>query len=298
MTAMTGTEESGVRSDIPPVEVDGVSVRFGAIKALSEVSFTVAPGTIHAIIGPNGAGKSTILKLLSRILKPTTGACQVRGRVGALIEVAAGFHPELTGRENVYLQGAIMGMKRPEIQTKFDEIVQFAGDLFFAARDYSQALGFYLKLDVDGLTPSAASRFARCLLETGQPAAALRLLHGRPCPDPQASLVLGGVQFGLPYGIANRTGAPDDGEMQAILALAESSGVTHLDTAAGYGDSEARIGSTLRADSSLRIVTKLPPDIVADNVAGSVQRSRERLKRRRRARKYSSRSFSAAPSMA
>jgi lipopolysaccharide transport system ATP-binding protein len=91
------------------------------------VSFNVKPGEGLAIIGPNGAGKSTILKLLTRILKPTMGACEVHGRVGALIEVAAGFHPELTGRENVYLQGAIMGMKRPEIQERFDEIVEFAG---------------------------------------------------------------------------------------------------------------------------------------------------------------------------
>ena len=95
--------------------------------ALRDVSFTVQPGEGLAIIGPNGAGKSTTLKLLSRILKPTLGSCGVRGRVGALIEVAAGFHPELTGRENAFLQGAIMGMKREEIVKHLDEIVEFAG---------------------------------------------------------------------------------------------------------------------------------------------------------------------------
>jgi lipopolysaccharide transport system ATP-binding protein len=95
--------------------------------ALEDVSFEVAPGEALGIIGPNGAGKSTTLKLLTRILKPTRGRCEVRGRVGALIEVAAGFHPDLTGRENIYLQGAIMGMKRPEIARKFDDIVGFAG---------------------------------------------------------------------------------------------------------------------------------------------------------------------------
>jgi lipopolysaccharide transport system ATP-binding protein len=79
------------------------------------------------IIGPNGAGKSTMLKLLTRILKPTTGTIAVRGRVGALIEVAAGFHPDLTGRENVFLQGAIMGMRQREIAARLDEIVEFAG---------------------------------------------------------------------------------------------------------------------------------------------------------------------------
>ncbi len=95
--------------------------------AVRDVSFEVARGEAVGIIGPNGAGKSTALKLLTRILKPTRGRCHVNGRVGALIEVAAGFHPDLTGRENVYLQGAIMGMKRLEIQRKFDAIVDFAG---------------------------------------------------------------------------------------------------------------------------------------------------------------------------
>jgi lipopolysaccharide transport system ATP-binding protein len=95
--------------------------------AVRDVSFEVHPGEALGIIGPNGAGKSTILKLLTRILKPTVGRCAVHGRAGALIEVAAGFHPDLTGRENVFLQGAIMGMKRAEIARKFEEIVEFAG---------------------------------------------------------------------------------------------------------------------------------------------------------------------------
>jgi lipopolysaccharide transport system ATP-binding protein len=95
--------------------------------AVDDVSFEVRPGEALGIIGPNGAGKSTILKLLTRILKPSSGRCEVRGRTGALIEVAAGFHPDLTGRENVFLQGAIMGMGRGEIVRKFDEIVEFSG---------------------------------------------------------------------------------------------------------------------------------------------------------------------------
>jgi lipopolysaccharide transport system ATP-binding protein len=95
--------------------------------ALRDVSFEVHRGDALGIIGPNGAGKSTALKLLTRILKPTRGSAAVTGRVGALIEVAAGFHPDLTGRENVYLQGAIMGMKRAEIARHFDAIVDFAG---------------------------------------------------------------------------------------------------------------------------------------------------------------------------
>jgi lipopolysaccharide transport system ATP-binding protein len=95
--------------------------------ALKDVSFEVQPGETLGIIGRNGAGKSTTLKLLTRILKPTRGRSQVHGRVGALIELAAGFHPDLTGRENVFLQGAIMAMRRREIERRFDEIVDFSG---------------------------------------------------------------------------------------------------------------------------------------------------------------------------
>jgi lipopolysaccharide transport system ATP-binding protein len=95
--------------------------------ALKGVSFAVEAGEALGIIGRNGAGKSTVLKLLTRILKPTRGSCAVIGRCGALIEIAAGFHPDLTGRENVYLQGAIMGMRRAEIAARFDDIVEFAG---------------------------------------------------------------------------------------------------------------------------------------------------------------------------
>ena len=95
--------------------------------ALQGLSFSVKGGEVLGIIGPNGAGKSTILRLVTRILRPDRGSVLVNGRVGALIELAAGFHPELTGRENVFLQGAIMGMSRSEITTRFDEIVDFAG---------------------------------------------------------------------------------------------------------------------------------------------------------------------------
>jgi lipopolysaccharide transport system ATP-binding protein len=95
--------------------------------ALRDVSFQVNPGEALGIIGPNGAGKSTMLRLLSRILRPTSGHVRVRGRIGALIEVAAAFHPDLTGRENIYLQGAILGMRRAEVSEKLDAIIEFAG---------------------------------------------------------------------------------------------------------------------------------------------------------------------------
>jgi ABC-type polysaccharide/polyol phosphate transport system ATPase subunit len=94
--------------------------------AVQDVSFSVRPGEALGIIGPNGAGKSTILKLLTRILRPTRGRCGIRGRVGTLIEIAAGFHQDLTGAENIFLQGCIMGMTRPEIAARFDDIVAFS----------------------------------------------------------------------------------------------------------------------------------------------------------------------------
>src|SRR5262249_35666153 len=94
--------------------------------ALRDVCFEVDPGEIVGIIGRNGAGKSTLLKLLSRITSPTSGQIELRGRVGALLEVGTGFQPELTGRDNVYLNGAILGMKRAEIRRKFDAIVAFS----------------------------------------------------------------------------------------------------------------------------------------------------------------------------
>ncbi|MFM8887803.1 MAG: ABC transporter ATP-binding protein, partial [Chthoniobacterales bacterium] len=94
--------------------------------ALRDVSFDVQPGEVIGVIGRNGAGKSTLLKILSRITEPTSGEARIRGRVASLLEVGTGFHPELSGRENIFLNGAILGMSKQEIRNKFDEIVAFA----------------------------------------------------------------------------------------------------------------------------------------------------------------------------
>ena len=95
--------------------------------ALKDITFDVKQGDVVGIIGKNGAGKSTLLKLLSRVTSPTTGVIRARGRIASLLEVGTGFHPELTGRENIYMNGSIMGMTRHEIDRKLDEIVDFAG---------------------------------------------------------------------------------------------------------------------------------------------------------------------------
>lgn len=98
----------------------------GSLWALNDVSFDVRPGESLGVIGRNGAGKSTLLKVLSRITAPTAGAVELRGRLGSLLEVGTGFHPELTGRENIFLNGAIIGMPRREIASKYDRIVEFS----------------------------------------------------------------------------------------------------------------------------------------------------------------------------
>jgi lipopolysaccharide transport system ATP-binding protein len=168
MTAIIKVEDLGkkyslgARDNVPPTLREAVkSSVHGTLKllagpngrrrpviwALKQITFQVQPGEVLGVIGDNGAGKSTLLRILARIVRPTTGTAKLFGRTGSLIGVGTGFHPDLTGRENIYLNGAILGMKRREIARKFDEIVAFAeleGFLDTPTKRYSS--GMYLRL--------------------------------------------------------------------------------------------------------------------------------------------------------
>ena len=157
--------------------------------ALDDVSFEVRRGEAFGIIGSNGAGKSTILKLLSGIMKPTRGTLTVRGRLSALIEVGAGFHPDLTGRENIYLNGTILGMTKDEIRRKFDEIVEFGGLREFIdtpVKRYSS--GMYARLGF-----SVAAHVEPDLLIVDEVLSVGDYLFQQKCIDRMTSILKGGT---------------------------------------------------------------------------------------------------------
>lgn len=148
--------ETIAEAAVPLFQRDSVKRRDRMLWALQDVSFDVASGEVVGIIGPNGAGKTTILRLLSHITRPTAGQIDVNGRLSALIELGAGFHPDLTGRENIYLNGAILGLSQREIDKNFDSIVEFSGLKRFMdtpVKRYSSGmyarLGFAIAIHVD-----------------------------------------------------------------------------------------------------------------------------------------------------
>src|SRR5690606_26872536 len=117
------------------------------LKALDSVSFEIKRGESVGIIGPNGSGKSTLLKILAGVTKPTSGSVKIRGKVASILDIGAGFHPELSGRENVFLNGQIHGFSKKEIEAKFDEIVQFSGiEKFIGEPVKNYSNGMYLRL--------------------------------------------------------------------------------------------------------------------------------------------------------
>src|SRR5262245_48262079 len=141
---------NGQRATLSPLHStlkSKLSAQYDTFWALRDVSFEVKRGDVLGIIGRNGAGKSTLLKILSRVTRPTQGRAKINGRVGSLLEVGTGFHPELTGRENIYLNGAVLGMTRTEIQQKFHEIVEFAEiEQFLDTPVKRYSSGMYMRL--------------------------------------------------------------------------------------------------------------------------------------------------------
>ena len=136
-----------VRSPFKRLRSQNGNVKHESMWALRNLNFEVAPGEVLGIVGRNGAGKSTLLKVLSRIIEPTTGRVELFGRVASLLEVGTGFHPELTGRENIYLNGAVLGMKRAEIDRKFEQIVEFAElEKFLDTPVKRYSSGMYMRL--------------------------------------------------------------------------------------------------------------------------------------------------------
>ena len=142
--AVTGVFSRALRRFREPGGGDATTETFWALR---NISFEINPGEVVGIIGRNGAGKSTLLKVLSRITEPTEGVARIRGRLASLLEVGTGFHPELTGRENIYLNGSILGMKKAEIDRKFDEIVAFAEvEKFLDTQVKHYSSGMYVRL--------------------------------------------------------------------------------------------------------------------------------------------------------
>lgn len=236
--------------------------------ALRDVSFEVREGEVVGVIGRNGAGKSTLLKILSRITEPTEGWAEIRGRVGSLLEVGTGFHPELTGRENIYMNGAILGMRKVEIDRKFDEIVEFSEIAKFIdtpVKHYSS--GMYVRLAfavaahmeasillIDEVLSVGDAEFQRkCLGKMGEVAGSGRTIlfvsHSMPTVARLCSRVL----------LLDQGRLVEDGPSAQVLHTYLSSGIgtaaerEWLDPARAPGNAWARMRAVrvLRADGKV-----------------------------------------------
>jgi lipopolysaccharide transport system ATP-binding protein len=242
--------------------------------AVRDVSFEVKPGEIVGIIGRNGAGKSTLLKMLSRITEPTTGAIDLYGRVGSLLEVGTGFHPELSGRENIYLNGAILGMMRTEIARKFEEIVAFAEvEKFIDTPVKHYSSGMYLRLAfavaahlepeiliVDEVLAVGDARFQRKCLDkmrtVGQQGrTVLFVSHNMPaitrlCPR---TIMLSGGQV------------LDDGPSHLVVSAYLNSGLGTV-AARQWAEAEAAPGNDIVRLRAVRVVTQAGETIEAVDI--------------------------------
>ena len=254
--------------------------------ALRDVSFAIGHGEVTGIIGRNGAGKSTLLKILSRITRPTDGRAVLRGRVGSLLEVGTGFHPELTGRENIFLNGAILGMSRAEITRKLDEIVDFAEvDEFLDTPVKHYSSGMYLRLAfavaahlepeillVDEVLAVGDASFQRkCLGKMGEVARAGRTVllvsHNldailRLCPH--ALLIHGGrlAAFADSKSVVTQYLSgdgtrPGPGQWVDFPLAADRTGRVATFTAARYTSDHAALGGHAYGDGPLRVTMRI-----------------------------------------
>jgi len=247
--------------------------------ALRDVAFAIPTGSAVGIIGRNGAGKSTLLKILSRITPPTTGEVRLRGRVGSLLEVGTGFHPELTGRENIFLNGAILGMRRREIAARFDAIVAFAEvERFLETPVKRYSSGMYVRLAfavaahlepeilvVDEVLAVGDAEFQRkCLGKMGEVASGGRTVifvsHAMPAVSALTQRVLlldrGSCLFDGPTaeGIAKYRALQGGGEARAGAYLAP-------DLAVGAGDSSAQHRALHNRVRAARVLTSDPAGV-------------------------------------
>jgi len=205
------------------------------IWALKDVSFEVQRGEVVGIIGRNGAGKTTLLKILSRITEPTEGYAEIHGRVGSLLEVGTGFHPELTGRENIYLNGAILGMRRAEIEHKFDEIVDFAEiEKFMDTPVKHYSSGMYVRLAF-----AVAAHLEPEILLVDEVLAVGDFEFQKKCLGKMGSVAQEG-----------RTVLFVSHQMNAVRTLCRKCALLSAGKLTEYGDVESVVGRYLRLDLS------------------------------------------------